>query len=91
WLMVLQVEGMDEQRRAVFMSKLKENQVDSRPFFYPMSDMPHLSAFKADTPLTHKVYVEGINLPTYYDLKEDDVQYVCSTIKRVLQEIMVLC
>jgi perosamine synthetase len=91
WLMYLQVEGMDEARRGKFMAKLKEQGVDSRPFFYPMSDMPYLADNAINTPVTHKVYQEGINLPTYFDLTEEEVAYIGKTVINVLQDMMVVC
>src|SRR2546421_4416430 len=91
WLIVLQIEGMDEVRREAFMNKLRENQVDSRPFFYPMSAMPYFQNEKPDNPVTYKIYKEGINLPTYYDLTEEDVEYVCKTVKHILKDMTVVC
>ena len=66
-----------------FMLELKKRGVDSRPFFYPMSDMPYLNE-QVNTPVTHEVYKRGINLPTYFDLTEEQVKFVCETVKTLL-------
>ena len=58
--------------------------IDSRPFFYPMSDMPYVNHHKADTPVTHKVSHEGINLPTFFDLTEEEIKYICDTLKSLV-------
>ena len=60
------------------MDKLKERGVDSRPYFYPISDMPMYK--DADTPVTHKIYQEGVNLPSYFDLTQDDVKFICDSL-----------
>jgi dTDP-4-amino-4,6-dideoxygalactose transaminase len=39
---------------------------------------------KADNPITYSVFEKGINLPTYFDLSEDDVKYICEKIKELL-------
>jgi dTDP-4-amino-4,6-dideoxygalactose transaminase len=56
-----------------------------------MSAMPYLKNNAADNPVTYKVYKEGINLPTFFDLTEDDVAYISKTVRHVLQDVMILC
>ncbi|MBI1767939.1 MAG: DegT/DnrJ/EryC1/StrS family aminotransferase [Bacteroidetes bacterium] len=80
WLICLQNSNWKtEQERDEFMLRLKSSGVDSRPFFYPLSEMPYLKA-DVDTPVTHAVYKRGINLPTFYDLAEDQVKTICDCI-----------
>jgi perosamine synthetase len=83
WLICLENQDWDLTKRDQFMLELKKRGVDSRPFFYPMSDMPYLKG-TIETPITHQVYQKGINLPTYYDLTEDQVGFVCSVVKSLL-------
>ena len=81
WLICLEVESFDEQQRDAYMQRLKQAGVDSRPYFYPMSQMPYLQAWKqADTPVTNAVYQRGINLPTYFDLTESDIDFIAKAI-----------
>jgi perosamine synthetase len=81
WLVAVEFEGFDENLRDAFMRDLKEEGVDSRPFFYPMSDMPYFE--QANTPITHKVYQQGINLPTFFDLEEQDVAHICKSLIKI--------
>lgn len=83
WLICLENQAWDVESRDQFMIDLKKRGVDSRPFFYPMSDMPYFHD-QVDTPQAHQVYHKGINLPTYFDLKEDQVSFVCSIIKNLI-------
>lgn len=83
WLIAMEIDGFDEKRRDEFMEKLKESGVDSRPFFYPMSEMPYLKT-EAETPITNSIAKKGINLPTYFDLKKEEVIYICNCIKELI-------
>jgi len=86
WLICMRYNGWrTELERDQFMIKLKSEGIDSRPFFYPLSEMPYLN-MKADTPVTYSVYGSGINLPTYFDLTEDQVKTICNSIIHILHD-----
>lgn len=82
WLICAEIDGYDEEKRDQLIGKLKSQGIDSRPFFYPMSDMPYLK--KADTPITHAVFGKGINLPTYFDITDTEISRVCDVLKQVI-------
>ncbi|MBD3839955.1 MAG: DegT/DnrJ/EryC1/StrS family aminotransferase [Epsilonproteobacteria bacterium] len=82
WMVCLEFDGYTESQRDEFMQKLKTKNIDSRPYFYPVSDMPMYE--NADTPITHKVYQRGINLPSYFDITKEQVDYVCKSIKELI-------
>jgi perosamine synthetase len=83
WLICLENKKWTEKDRDNFMIELKKRGVDSRPFFYPMSDMPYLNE-KVNTPVTHEFYKRGVNLPTYFDITEEQVKFVCETIQAIV-------
>jgi perosamine synthetase len=83
WLVCLELEGYTEDDRDDFMVKLKEKMVDSRPYFYPMSMMPYINE-NPDTPKSFEVYKKGINLPSYIALTEEEIKYICDTIKSIV-------
>jgi perosamine synthetase len=85
WMVCAEFHGLDELMRATLMNQLAEGGVDTRPYFYPMSDMPYFE--KADTSVTHEIYARGINLPTYFDLTADDVSVICREVRRVWSEL----
>lgn len=62
------------------MQKLKKKGIDSRPFFYPISDMPMYNDIKCNTPISHFIYQRGLNLPSFFDITEEQVEYICSEI-----------
>lgn len=83
WLIIARIEGYNEIKRDTLIQRLKERGVDSRPFFYPMSNMPYLNT-AVNNPVTSKVYQEGINLPTFFDLTNEEIKYICYTLKSLL-------
>ncbi|GIU70054.1 MAG: aminotransferase DegT [Candidatus Woesearchaeota archaeon] len=82
WLICAELHNYNEEKRANFMYKMKQAGIDTRPFFYPMSKMPMYQ--KADNPITYTIFEKGINLPTYFDLNEEEVKYICEKIKELL-------
>ena len=83
WLICLENNAWSIEDRDRFMLELKKHGVDSRPFFYPMSQMPYINE-KVDTPSVDEVYKRGINLPTFFDLEEEQVKFICGVIKQLL-------
>lgn len=82
WMVCLELDGCSESQRDEFIQKLKNKNIDSRPYFYPVSDMPMYEY--TDTPITHKVYQRGLNLPSYFDITKEQVEYVCTKIKELI-------
>jgi perosamine synthetase len=79
WLVsVLVDKNIDKDE---YMNKLKENGIDARPFFYPLSDMDIYKPYcNVNTPVTKMLSKRGFNLPTYESLKSLD------DIKRMFKE-----
>lgn len=86
WIICAEIDGLTEDARVILMKRLKEVGVDSRPYFYPVSDMPYLD-INSITPNTHKVAPIGINLPTYFDLTEEDIATISNKLIAVSHEI----
>ena len=84
WMVCLEVDGMTDATRADFMAGLRQRGVDSRPYFYPMSDMPMYP--NAVTPVAHRAAHSGINLPSYVGLTRADVKHICRTVEHSLDE-----
>lgn len=83
WMIIMEIDGADEAQRDVFMQKLRELEVDSRPYFYPLSEMGEYP--NVNTPVTHAVYKMGVNLPSYFDMEKRDVERVCAAVRKCLE------
>ncbi len=85
WQVCMEVDSWEMSDRNQFMMALAERGVESRPFFYPISDMPMYSkGDRYDTPVAHRVSQQGLNLPSYFDMCDRDIKDVCDTIKACL-------
>ena len=66
-------------KRNKLMKFLKENNIDSRPFFVPMSELPAYRTNKK-FPVSEKLAKMGMNLPSSTTLTNDDVDYISKKI-----------
>lgn len=86
WMICAEFEGLTAANRDGFIAALKDRGVDTRPYFYPMSAMPYLTA--ADTPVSHKVAQAGLNLPTYIDLQDGDIDWICGVLVECYDQLL---
>lgn len=84
WMICLEIDNYTKDQRDEFIKKLKKNSIDSRPYFYPISDMPMYKDNNVYTPITHKAYQKGLNLPSYFDITKQQVDYICKKVKKLL-------
>ena len=64
--------------------KLKERNIDTRSFFYPMSQFPMFEEKSAANPISYKISKWGINLPSGVNLTEEEVNYIAENVKELL-------
>ena len=61
---------------------LRQQGIDSRPFFHPLDTLPPF--FAADPcPVALRLSRQGINLPSSPRLTDDQVAYICATLRRL--------
>lgn len=84
WMICAEIGGADAEARDRFCALLKAHGVDTRPYFYPMSDMPYLQG-PAETPVAHRVSACGFNLPTYLALGPADLDVICDAVRLVMK------
>lgn len=66
--------------RDAFFQHMKECNIDSRPFFYPLTSLPMFED-KPENTVSYDIYNRAINLPSYHDLTKEDVAYVVKCLK----------
>jgi ribosomal protein S18 acetylase RimI-like enzyme len=81
WLVsvLLPVESAAE-RDAVGVA-LREDGIETRPFFYPLHSLPPYAAGAPDLPVAERLAARGLCLPTYGGLSDDDVDFVCERLR----------
>lgn len=87
WMTCALLDGVTREERDRVLVGLKEQGVDSRPFFYPMSELPMYRG-GARNPVSADLSARGLNLPTYPDLQDDEVAYVCDALRHVIERIL---
>lgn len=70
------------KKRGKLIEYLKEHGIETRPFFWPIHKQPAYAKDNKDLnfPVTEQLAKTGINLPTFVNLKEEDIIYICKTI-----------
>ena len=80
WMCSIQCKDQDDRDKLI--SYLQSNGIDCRPFFPLTSEFPHLSKYKCISDINHsrKVSRCGINLPSYPELSESQIDYITDKI-----------
>jgi len=68
--------------RDELISYLKQKNIETRPFFYPLPLLPpyKTTQFSKNFPVTKKIAAQGINLPTFASLTNKQIKYICDSI-----------
>ena len=83
WLPTLVVDQGVPFVRDRFFAHSKENNIDSRPFFYPLSYLPMFES-KPENEVAYNIFERGINLPSYHDASFEEINAVISLVKDFL-------
>ena len=70
------------------MQHMRHNDVEPRMFFYPLHSQPAFKCWSDDSrynrehfPVAEKSYDNGICLPSFVNISEEQIDYVCKVIK----------
>ena len=77
--------GIDKN---AFIEKLNDLGCPSRPFFYPLSSIPAYNQsekYKNKNINSYSISSRGINLPGAYNLRIEDLDFICKSIKKILK------
>ena len=83
WLPTVIINKDVNFSRFDFFSVCKEQNIDSRPFFFPLSSLP-LFESKSKNEIAYGIYEKGINLPSFHDISFEEVIFVSSVLKEFL-------
>lgn len=79
WMFSILVK--EENQRDKLRNFLKENEIETRPTFYPIHMMPMYSLKYERHKIAENIALRGINLPSYPDLTEQDIKCICDKIR----------
>lgn len=81
WLMSILV---DAEKRDKLLEVLKDNGIDVRAFFIPLSEMDIYKKYARNCHISKKISKMGLNLPTTFEIREKEVTKIASLIASVV-------
>lgn len=78
WVVAIKTKNKD---RIVF--ELNKKGIDTRPIFIPLNMLPPYKDKKNNYPQSSKLYENGLVLPSYPQLSNNEIDIICSTIRSV--------
>ena len=80
WMCSLLVKNGD---RDTVRNKLAEHGIETRPLFYPVQMMPPYQNKDLYFPVAHKLGLNGMNLPSFPGLTEEEIHFVVDKINTI--------
>jgi len=71
-----------------FIKKMNSEGIPIRPFFYPLTSIPAFnmeSTHRDKNPVSYDISLRGVNLPGAPILSDEDIEFVCNKIRKVLK------
>ena len=73
--------------RGILLKAFSEQNIDSRPFFWPLSSTPPLRSYSnVENPNAYDIPSRSINLPSYYDMLDDDIKRVADVVLQLVDK-----
>jgi len=83
WMYSILLNDDFKVSRDEVMRRLKEQGIDSRPFFYPIHSMPPYNTGPLSLPVAENLSSRGINLPSAVTLSKSDIQRITTAIQQM--------
>ena len=71
WLVSILVDG---EKRDEMIERLKQNNIDARPFFTPLSEIEIYKKYAGNCVVSKQISKRGINLPTTSEIDEEKIE-----------------
>ena len=82
WMYIILLGENFPATRDELMKKLLEKEIETRPFFYPLSEMPPYKT-EEKFEISSEISSRGINLPSSVKLTRENIEYIAEAIKSV--------
>ena len=90
WMPTIVIGESYKLDKSEAINKLAELDIPCRPFFYPLSSLPAYPGFREiyepKNINSYDIAPRGINLPCAPILTEDQIDYICDGIKKILRQ-----
>jgi perosamine synthetase len=87
WMFSIVLQTEFWQNRDAVIEILAEQGIETRPLFYPAHTMPpYIDSVNGETfPVAENLSRNGLSLPTWAGLTEDQIDFVCNTLAKCKQ------
>jgi perosamine synthetase len=82
WMPTIVFDKKLNIERETLLSAFKDNNIDGRVFFYPLSSLPMFEE-KQENIISYAIFERAINLPSYHEMTIDDITQVVSIITKI--------
>jgi perosamine synthetase len=92
WMVTAIIDPKFELTKGRVLERMSARKIDCRPFFHPLSSLPAFRNMeqarraRERNAVSYRISPWGINLPSSLNLTEENVRYVCDTLKKILHE-----
>jgi perosamine synthetase len=66
--------------REKLLALFKENNIDGRVFFYPLSSLPMFEE-KKENEVSYDIFERAVNLPSYHEIMKEEITYIVEMMK----------
>src|SRR3984893_15884906 len=90
WMVTILLDAACGLDRMKLMEQLRSCGIDTRPFFFPLSELPaywdteQARRARQRNSVAYSISPRGINLPSALKLERDDVQMICAAVKNII-------
>ncbi len=91
WMVTVLLSERFGLEKRKLMELLAQENIDSRPFFHPLSAIPayekseQARRARARNTVSHSLSLRGVNLPSGLHLTQEKVKFVCDKLKNILK------
>jgi perosamine synthetase len=86
WMSSITVDEDSPISAADLRERLLEFNIDTRPFFEPISSFRMFTDKRLLNPISYDVAFRGVNLPSGHDRTEKEIEYICDVIKYLFNQ-----
>ena len=89
WMFSIVLDPEIWQPRDAIIEMLREQGVETRPVFYPVNQLPpYINSAGSETfYIAENISRNGISLPTWAGLTEDDINYICRALAQCQKKV----
>lgn len=85
WMNALTLNDSVKLTRDEVMAKMELKNIEMRPLFYNMSEMPPYLEDSELYPISKRISSRGINLPSHALMSENDVKYIIDSLEEIIR------